>query len=354
VLLRCVVLLVLLLLSFCVCCAETQRFFHGTHVIRSEFGVDSLAVSGRLFGSVTSALLSSNFLIELWSQNAAGDWEVTARASPGDPRAIEQILQEYNLSMPDLTQQAVMGALYATGGASAHDIQIGLAYMDVNSSKAFVTQIREGPDLSGLSAVIAASGVRECLLPSGVQTDSGSAFSTIASLLESCGVKVTQVKRTMFQSPSMEVEQELERLLLVPDGSAQQRQQAVQSLLEMPLATTACVALVSPSCGFDWRRRGGMAGMNSAVWVAAQLRHLDLFENPTAAGTLSMQQGEGVARSIVCVGVASSHLRFAFWFPPRCAGGHAQLRQQRGKSVVVASVSIAQAAAAWGSNDHDD
>lgn len=240
-------------LCFCIgcCCwrvshsSHSQRFFHGTHVIRSEFGVDSLAVSGRLFGSVASALLSSNFLIELWAQNAAGGWEPTARASPGDPRAIEQVLQEHHLSMPDLAQQTVMGALYATGGASAHDVQIGLAYMDVNSSKVFVTQNREGPDLAGLSAVVAASGVRECLLPAGVQADAGSAYGTIAGLLESCGVKVTQVKRSMFQAPSMEVEQELERLLLVPDGSAQLRQQAVQSLLEMPLATTACVALVS-------------------------------------------------------------------------------------------------------------
>lgn len=306
---------------------EMQRFFHGTHVIRSEFGVDSLAVSGRLFGSVTSALLSSNFLIELWSQNAAGDWEVTARASPGDPRAVEQILQEYNLSMPDLTQQAVMGALYATGGASAHDVQIGLAYTDVNSSKAFVTQIREGPDLSGLSAVIAASGVRECLLPAGVQTESGSAYGTIASLLESCGVKVTQVKRTMFQSPSMEVEQELERLLLVPDGSAQQRQQAVQSVLEMPLATTACVAL---------------------------LRHLDLYENPTAAGTLSVQQGEGNCVQHVYRLMLPS-LIHVLLISPRYFGRHTQLRQQCGESAVVATVSIAQATTPRrGNNSHDD
>lgn len=106
------------------CVVYMQRFFHNAHVVRSEFGLDSLTISGRLFGAVTTSLILSNVSIELWSQGLRDDWEVSGRASPGDQRVIEQILQDHHLPAPNSIQQSVMSALYATGGTSTHDVQV--------------------------------------------------------------------------------------------------------------------------------------------------------------------------------------------------------------------------------------
>src|SRR5690606_36391600 len=85
--------------------------------------------------------------------------------------------------------------------------QIGLAYMDINTSKVFAMQTRGGPDLAGLSSTITACGLRECLLPAGDHLGTGSAYATIAATLERCGVKATQLKKNAFQVPNMETEQ---------------------------------------------------------------------------------------------------------------------------------------------------
>lgn len=70
-----------------------------------------------------------------------------------------------------------------------------------------MTQIYEGSELAALTSTVIASGIRECLLPAAEHARVGSTYSAAFTTLENCGVKVTPVKKNLFQNPSMDVEQ---------------------------------------------------------------------------------------------------------------------------------------------------
>ncbi|KAJ1824509.1 MSH2 protein [Coemansia sp. RSA 2671] len=153
------------------------------------------------------ALLKYQLRVEIYAPQDSGKpgpWKVLRTASPGNLQQVEELLFA-NTEM--VTVPLVMAVAFKV---AVDQMQCGVAFVDPAQRSMGVCEFTDNDVFSNLESLVIQLGVRECLVetPTAVRHLE---HTKLVSVLERCGVVVTERPRSQFSSTDME--QDLGRLL---------------------------------------------------------------------------------------------------------------------------------------------
>ncbi|KAJ2450981.1 MSH2 protein [Coemansia sp. RSA 2336] len=151
------------------------------------------------------ALLQFQLRVEIMSplDSKQSSWKVVRTASPGNLQEVEEVLFA-NSDM--VTVPMVMGVVFLQTMDQMH---VGVAFADPAQRSIGVCEFADSDVFSNLESLVIQLGVRECLV-SKESTAKDIQQKKLASMLERCGVVVTECAKSLFSS---DVEQDLGRLV---------------------------------------------------------------------------------------------------------------------------------------------
>ncbi|BGP57733.1 hypothetical protein JCM8202_002386 [Rhodotorula sphaerocarpa] len=182
------------------------------------------------------ALTTRQLRMEIWAPEGGGvargstKWTLDKSASPGNLTAVENLL----FTNTDLLAAPVIVALRLQVKDNVKSI--GVAFADTSMQEMGVSEYVDNELFSNTESLLIQLGAKECLI---VDQDKALEYDLgkIKSLLERCGVVVTERKKSEFASTS--VEQDLNRLLR---GSLQA---STRPEFEHKVAMSSVAALIS-------------------------------------------------------------------------------------------------------------
>ncbi|XP_042897659.1 DNA mismatch repair protein Msh2 [Parasteatoda tepidariorum] len=122
------------------------------------------------------------------------EWTVTAKASPGNTIAFEDILFAKDNSYC-MQQKGIIAVKMTT---SSINLLVGIAYCDPVLREFHVCEFQDTPDFSILQSVLVQLSPQECVLPLSAK-QSETAPGTLKSIIETHKIAVTQKKSDVFE-----------------------------------------------------------------------------------------------------------------------------------------------------------
>eukprot|EP01028_Stygiella_incarcerata_P007179 TRINITY_DN294_c0_g1_i1.p1 TRINITY_DN294_c0_g1~~TRINITY_DN294_c0_g1_i1.p1 ORF type:complete len:967 (+),score=277.72 TRINITY_DN294_c0_g1_i1:83-2902(+) len=182
-----------------------QEYFRTTVVLKNIGGsarsIPSVCLSQNMFEDVVKDLLmEKRCVVELWASEGGQKWKRSKLASPGNLQDFE----DFWLNQDDYSGEdaIVLAIRVATRDGSP---LIGVAHASSTQRSIALCEFSDADDFSNLQSVIYQCGAHECVV---MAKDRSKSFDLA---LAQCDVRVTEVKKNLFESDG--IEHDLERIL---------------------------------------------------------------------------------------------------------------------------------------------
>eukprot|EP01135_Chromosphaera_perkinsii_P002024 Nk52_evm71s215 gene=Nk52_evmTU71s215 len=203
-----------------------KDFFHTMGVVKYvAFGKKELpyVVVNRMMyeSSLRELLLLRQYRVEVYAKvGMSSSWKLSLKGSPGNLQEFEESL----FNTADISTSAVVMAVYI--GNDNGQRAVGVAYGDATMRKIGLVEFVDNDQFGNLEALVVQLAARECLL----STDNSPDAEKVRKIVERCGILITNMKRSDFNSSN--VVQDLERIL--------KTKTAVSALPEVDLRHAIC------------------------------------------------------------------------------------------------------------------
>ncbi|BGO94891.1 hypothetical protein NBRC10512_006153 [Rhodotorula toruloides] len=250
-----------------------------------EDGLPSVTLSHAVAQAfLRDALTTKQLRVEIWEPESGGvgrgstKWKLAKAASPGNLGPVEDLLFTYT----DLLASPVLVAIRLQVKDNVKTI--GVAFADTSMQELGVSEYVDNELFSNTEALLIQLGAKECLV---VEQDKAHEYdlNKLKTLIERCGVVITERKKSEFTSGS--VEQDLNRLLR---GSLQA---ASRPEFDHKVAMSAVAALISYLALMQDSSNFGAYALKThdlSMYMrldASALRALNLMPDPTGIGNSS-------------------------------------------------------------------
>ncbi|GAA5875064.1 hypothetical protein JCM3774_003418 [Rhodotorula dairenensis] len=261
---------------------QTVLKYLGSPTATDPDGLPSVVLSQAVAQAfLRDALTTKQLRVEIWEPEGGGvgrgatKWALAKSASPGNLTAVENLLFTHT----DLLAAPVIVALKLQVKDNVKTV--GIAFADTSMQEMGVSEYVDNELFSNTEALLIQLGAKECLV---VEQDKALEYDLgkLKSLMERCGIVITERKKSEFTSTS--VEQDLNRLLR---GSLQA---STRPEFDYKVAMASVAALISylnllsdPSNFGAYALKTHDLSMYMRLDASA-LRALNLMPDPTGLG----------------------------------------------------------------------
>ncbi|TKA53604.1 hypothetical protein B0A53_03895 [Rhodotorula sp. CCFEE 5036] len=261
---------------------QTVLKYLGSPTATEPDGLPSVVLSHAVAQAfLRDALTTKQLRVEIWQPEGGGvgrgttKWTLAKSASPGNLTAVENLL----FTNTDLLAAPVIVALKLQVKDSVKTV--GVAFADTSMQEMGVSEFVDNELFSNTEALLIQLGAKECLV---VDQDKALEYDLgkIKSLMERCGIVITERKKSEFASSS--VEQDLNRLLR---GSLQA---STRPEFDNKVAMASVAALISYLNLLSDPSNFGVYALKThdlSMYMrldASALRALNLMPDPTGLG----------------------------------------------------------------------
>ncbi|ORX41090.1 muts domain V-domain-containing protein [Kockovaella imperatae] len=246
-------------------------------------GLPSVSISQSLTTIfLRECLTTKQMRVEIYQpENGAGGrknharWILAKSASPGHISQVEDML----FNQTDLEVNAVSMALrvHVKDGQRT----VGCAFADVQEKILGVAEFAEDEAFGNTESLLIQLGIRECVLQTN-EKRSDHDLTTMRTLVERCGIMVTELKSADFKSDS--VEQDLRRLLNESHSDAALPEFDLKHAMSAMAALTKFLSLASDSTLHGQFRLHRHDLSQYMKLDASALKALNLMPNPQELG----------------------------------------------------------------------
>eukprot|EP01052_Picozoa_sp_SAG31_P008479 SAG31_NODE_430_length_15792_cov_15.908558_3_plen_306_part_00 len=205
-----------------------REYFNTTAVLRKigDDGLPSLTFSTNKYGYIVRDLLmNKHALVEVYTSQDKGSWQLIKKGSPGNLQQFEDQL----FGTVGMKEASTVLALRL--GSAGGRTQVGAAFADSVGNKLSTCEFQDDERFSNLESLLVQNGVKEVLFAEKAHEN----MDKFRDVLERTGVVATERRRAHFATDN--IEQDLKRLLGSRYGSL--------PLLDQPLALAATACLLS-------------------------------------------------------------------------------------------------------------
>ncbi|KAI8983070.1 putative DNA mismatch repair protein MSH2 [Pilobolus umbonatus] len=178
-----------------------EHVYKTTTVIQHWFGdsIPTVKLTNKVAENfLRDALLKQQLKIEIWKYSQR-EWKIIQKASPGNIQEVEEYLFS---SVQMMTAPVVMAIRFTSQGDNKAQLD------DTTMKQLGISEFMDNESYSNLESLIIQLGVKECL---SMFYKGDYEYMKIQSLLDRCGVILTECRKSEFDSKN--IEQDLNRLL---------------------------------------------------------------------------------------------------------------------------------------------
>ncbi|KAF4581359.1 MutS-like protein [Pleurotus pulmonarius] len=248
-------------------CYGPDALYVATNVFHTNSVIKHLGIGKRTLPSVIlrpnmatmmlrDALTTKQLKVEIWvpepgQTKKSTKFRLDKEASPGNLQAVEELL----FSSTDLTTNPIVMAVKVANapsstGDKAKSKTVGVAFADSNARELGVADFVDNELFSNTESLIIQLSVKEAIVQEGTKsgkTDRDVELNTLKSVLDRCGVVITERKPSEFMSKN--VAEDVVRLLspasLPPSASTSTDPAKLIPHLDLPIAPGALNALIT-------------------------------------------------------------------------------------------------------------
>ncbi|KAG9218238.1 hypothetical protein CCMSSC00406_0005919 [Pleurotus cornucopiae] len=248
-------------------CYGPDAHYVATNVFHTNSVIKNLGIGTRSLPSVIlrpnmatmmlrDALTTKQLKVEIWvpepgQSKKSTKFRLDKEASPGNLQAVEELL----FSSTDLTTNPIVMAIKVANapsstGDKAKSKTVGIAFADSNARELGVADFVDNELFSNTESLIIQLSVKEAIVQTGTssgKTDRDVELNTLKSVLDRCGVVITERKPSEFMSKN--VAEDVIRILspasLPPSASTSTDPAKLIPHLDLPTAPGALNALIT-------------------------------------------------------------------------------------------------------------
>ncbi|KAJ8701458.1 MSH2 protein [Pleurotus ostreatus] len=248
-------------------CYGPDAHYVATNVFHTNSVIKHLGIGAKSLPSVIlrpnmatmmlrDALTTKQLKVEIWvpepgQSKKSTKFRLDKEASPGNLQAVEELL----FSSTDLTTNPIVMAIKVANapsstGDKAKSKTVGIAFADSNARELGVADFVDNELFSNTESLIIQLSVKEAIVQTGTssgKTDRDVELNTLKSVLDRCGVVITERKPSEFMSKN--VAEDVIRILspasLPPSASTSTDPAKLIPHLDLPVAPGALNALIT-------------------------------------------------------------------------------------------------------------